>query len=253
MPGPEQRTVRRVVVLSSSIGLVVRPPGAGVTYPRLLERALNEAPGTELWLVENLSEVAAIVDDLGGLVRRVTALQPDVIVLQYGRVEALRRPHSRAFWLRTYLRRPDLSAREQLVRTFVNRPYSALRHHLHLRRQWSPLPRFERILDRGLTFLGEETQAALFVLEATPVTPRVEQYGPGSIAALAGYNEVLHRLAARHGAELVTLADLHRRDPELVDLDRLTPDGTHFSAQAHVAVAGELCARIEALRAVQAP
>jgi lysophospholipase L1-like esterase len=240
-----ERGVRRLAVLGSSIGVVARPQGT--PYPSLLERLLNERSDGELWMIDNLCEIAGIADDLDRLLAAPIALRPDVVVLHYGHVEALRRPHSRRMWRWAKVARADLYPRRRRVRKIVFRRYSSLRRRLGLCSQWTPLPRFERVLDRALAQLRKDTAARLILIEATPPTPRIERYAPGAAQELERYNGVLRRLAAAHGAELVTTEDVRQRDPELRDPEVMTPDGSHYSPRTHAAVAVELAERIEAL------
>jgi lysophospholipase L1-like esterase len=93
----------------------------------------------------------------------------------------------------------------------------------------------------------------ILLVEANPIGRRVEEYGPGSLAALERYNEAVRELALRYGAEYVPLEELYRCDPELRDIDVLLPDGTHFSARAHAAMAQVLGNRIAAVRSAVDP
>jgi lysophospholipase L1-like esterase len=224
--------IRRVAVLGSSISMVVRPP-EGVAYPHVLQRLLNERRPDDLWLVSNLSRVAATVDDAPLYLQQLVAERPEAIVLHYGHVEAVLRPQTRAAWHRTYGIIIGESRRGAAVRAV--RKYAGARRRLGLRKQWTPPDRFQRMFNDSLRYLRKETGAALIVLEANPGDQKIETWGPGSLAEIARYNDMMRDVAAEQGAAWMPL-DSFLPGP----IEEFIPDGTHFTPEAHVALASAL-------------
>ena len=222
--------IKRVAVLGSSISMLVRPIDR-LPYPRTLERLLNEADDDDVWIVDNYSTIAATVEDLPSYLPRLIADRPEAVIVHYGHVEPIFRPHNRSEWYRTFgvnfgdspLRRRARAARRSLARS---------RQRLRLLEQWTPMERFEALLRDGLTYLRKETVSKLILIEANPGGPKIESWGPGSTAAIAGCNEVMRRVAADMGASWLDLESALG-----APLSEAIPDGTHFSAEAHDALA----------------
>jgi GDSL-like lipase/acylhydrolase family protein len=231
--------IRRVAVLGSSISMIVRPAG-GLSYPRALERILNEQHD-DVWLVDNLSKIAATIDDLPGHLPRLVADRPEVIVIHYGHVEPIRRPHSRAEWHRTYGVVVGSSSLDERVRR-ARRRFAMGRRRLGILEQWTPLGRFERLLRDCLVYLRKETSAGLVVVEANPAGPKIEAWGPGSTLAVERCNDMMRSVAQAEGATWLALAPI-LGDP----VADAIPDGTHFTEQAHSAVAEALAREIHRL------
>lgn len=234
--------IKRIAVMGSSISLLVRPAGDGVPYPRVLEGLLNRT-GDASWLVENLSGVAATADDAPALCPRVVAMQPDVIVLHYGHVEAIRRPHSRAAWEWTHLHVPGRTAFGERIRE-AGRWYAAAQRRLGVSEQWTPAARFERLIDGTLAYLSRETSARFIVMEPNPWNHTIERYGPGSRGEIERYAAILQDASARYGATWLSLEEIARCDAFGRRIDALIPDGTHFSGAGHSAVALALHTKI---------
>jgi hypothetical protein len=217
-------------VLGSSISMVVRPRGSGLPYPRVLETRLAEATD-DVWIVDNLSRIAATVEDARDYAHRLVADQPEAIVIHYGHVEAVRRPLSRRAWYRLHEIRPGGPPWRPLVIRAGTR-FAAVKRRLRLFRQWMPIGPFGRGMDELLGYLAEETAARVIVVEANPGNARVEAWCPGSMAAIRLYNRVMFDSAARVGATWVPLASfVHGPNEEFIT------DGTHLSGRGHVALA----------------
>lgn len=240
------RSVRRVVVLGSSISCLVRPSGQGLPYPAVLENLLNQ-DDSELWLVENLSEVAGTAEQMLPKLAHLVNIQPDVIILHYGHVEAIRRPHSRRMWLWTHLYRPGANPVSRQIRIYWGLLYASARRQLGWTRQWVRLPRFKRILNECLGYLRRETSAELFLIQANPWNGSIETYGPGSYGEIEKYNDAMRECAKRYSADFVSIQELTGEEPFRCTLDQLIPDGTHFSAEAHSLLAELLLHRIMAV------
>ena len=238
-------SVRRIVVLGSSISCLVRPSGQGSPYPKVLENLLSQND-SELWLVENLSEVSATAEHMLPKLAHLVNVQPDVIVLHYGHVEAICRPHSRQMWLWTHLYRPGANPMSRQIRIYWGLLYASARRKLGLTQQWVRLPRFKRILNESLAYLRRETSAEVFLIEANPWNGLIETYGPGSYGEIEKYNDAIRECAKRYSANFVCLQELIGGEPFRRTLDQLIPDGTHFSAEAHSLLAELLANRIAA-------
>ena len=232
--------IRRVAVLGSSISMLVRPKGIGLPYPRALERLLNQ-DAIDLWVVENLSRIAATIEDVAVYLPRLVADQPDVIVFHYGHVEAVQRPQTRSAWYRLHDVGPGAPPRRRHL-AIVRAKYAGLRRRLRLRQQWTPLKRFQRVFRETLEYLAAETRATCIVIEANPGDEKVENWGPGSLAAIQRYNQAMCEIAAAGGAIWIPFDRAIR--PEAIAY--FIPDGTHFTAEGHLALASVLAKEIMA-------
>jgi len=230
--------IRRVTVLGSSVSMLVRTSGEGKAFPRLLEELLNER-SEQLWIVENLSRIAGVVSDANEYLSHLVANPPDVIILHYGHVEAVPRRQPRSVWLRTYLYKPGESKRRRQLNV-VGHKYSGARRRVGYWVQWLPPDEFRRRMSELIGYLQRETGARILVLEANPGDERLESLAPGVRAAMVRYNGILTTLAVELGVELVELSEVAGGRPVV----ELTPDGTHFDAKAHGAVAEALARRI---------
>jgi lysophospholipase L1-like esterase len=238
LAGHEVPRVRRLAVLGSSISMIVRPPRSGDPYPQLLERRLAEATG-DVWLVDNMSRVAAIIGDARAYVPRLVASQPDVIVIHYGHVEAVYRPQSRASWLRVHEVKPGSGAVAATINQ-LRTQFALVKRRLRIRRQWTSLPTFRRAADQLLDYLGKETRATFVLVEANPGDARVERWGPGTQAQIAAYNAVMREVADAHGAVWIPLAQFVREPVE-----RFIADGTHLTSEGHTALAVAIARAVE--------
>jgi len=218
--------------------MLVRAPGTGKAFPRLLEELLNER-SNEFWMVESLSRIAGMVSDADQYLSHLVANPPDVILLHYGHVEAVPRRQPRSVWLRSHLYKPGESERRRRLNV-VGRKYSGARRRLGYWVQWLPQDDFRRRMSELIEYLQKETGARILVLEANPGDERLESIAPDVRAAVASYNEILRAVTAEHGVELVELSEASGGRPVV----ELTPDGTHFDAAAHLAVAAALARRI---------
>ncbi len=234
--------VRRITVLGCSISLIVRPVGEGHPYPVRLERLLNEHD-SDLWLVRNLSAVAATVDDIPGYLASLVGEQPEIIIFHYGHVEAIRRPHSRPMWRWVHLYTPGRSRFSRRVRQ-LGRFHAALRRRMGWLEQWTPLDRFHRTLDESIRYLREETTANIIIVEANPWNVGIESYGPGSRGEIQRYNESLRRIADAYMVDFIPLSSLSEADVERRSPAAFIPDGTHFNATGHVLLAKVLADHI---------
>jgi hypothetical protein len=206
--------------------MVVRPKGQGESYPRVLEARLNEL-SESLWIVDNLSRIAAMIDDTGAYMHRLVADRPDFVVLHFGHVEAIPRPLSRATWYRLHEVKPGSSAWRDRANLAQVR-YAGVRRSLGLRRQWTSIERFRRGVAQVLTYLSDETRAQFLVVEANPGDARIEAWGPGSLAAIRAYNDVMRETSATFGAVWVPLSSFVR-DP----VGEYIADGTHLTPRGH--------------------
>lgn len=230
-----QAHIRRVAVLGSSISMLVRPAGAGQPYPRILEQILNSRRD-EIWLVQNLSDIAATVADVAVVARQLVAERPDYVVLQFGHVEAVLRPASRRAWQRAFLRSPGLSHQAQRRRR-VWAWYSEARRRIGLRQQWIDAGTFERLLNGLVAYLQEEAGSSVILVEAPPGDDRLERYGKGSLAEISRFNKLIDAVARDRDAVLVRMEELTAG----TELANIVTDGTHLSAAGHTRL-GELIA-----------
>jgi lysophospholipase L1-like esterase len=90
-----------------------------------------------------------------------------------------------------------------------------------------------------IDLVRHERGALVVLVGITPPSAQVEAVLPGTLARAGSYDEML-RAAADGGPDVryLSIADLG------LPIDRLAPDGIHFSAEGHQAVGEELAAVI---------
>lgn len=229
------RRSNRVVVSGSSISMLVWPrqPG-GVAYPRLLEEMLNAGEAGQ-WRVSNRSRVTGTILDAAADASRIVAEQPAVVTLHHGYNQAFRRPYSRGLWYFTYLSRPIPATPVRLLRS-VARQYSHLRSRLRPTRNWVVEKEFRRALAWTAKYLGSKAGASVVIIGLTPWSELLESYAPGSGAWIPRYELAVREVAAVCGATYVPFR-LFLQQAALSAAADIAPDGTHFSASGHLAVA----------------
>jgi lysophospholipase L1-like esterase len=95
----------------------------------------------------------------------------------------------------------------------------------------------------SLDYLRKETTASVVVVEANPGNSKIETWGPGSMDAIARCNAMMRRVAGESGAQWLDLESALG-----IPIGDAAPDGTHFTAEAHAALADGLVKLIQADR-----
>lgn len=245
--------MNRVVVLGNSVALVARPPRekkGPTTYPELLPGLLGER-GVPCELV-NVSERYLTVDGaLEDLERRVVALSPDLVILNYGVVEAAPRIVPRPVYF--FINRPPY--RTSLPRRIFCRAASAAERYLAPRLlrafggfRWVGPALFAECLAAIVDRLWKECRCHTVVMNIPEPNDRMESLLPGIRSSTEEYNRIMQQACTRRTAHLLDAASLVRAG----GAEAFCPDGVHFSAEGHKAVAEELAELIHTRRLIEA-
>ena len=246
--------MRKICIYGNSVGLKMRPPRSAPdqrTYAELLE-----ADGRE---VRNLSRAGILISDaFRTFDDDVIAWFPDAVVFNFGVVEVSRRRQPRRAWLETVAHSVFLNlmlGRDHPVNRLGHKARRAL--WLALRWvsetaaratgsswQWLPLPKLLRVQKEMMELLFKETSAVAVVVGLNPCSMRVETSLPGSGRAISDANEALRAMATTFPRAVFVDPRSFIGDGEL---DRLVPDGVHYSAEGHRLLASRLREALERL------
>lgn len=225
--------------------MLVRPHGGqpGLAYPAALEQYLNgQAHGS--WLVLNRSRIAGTIEDVARSATDIVSCQPSAVIVHHGYTEALRRPHSRRVWYFEHMFQPPRPAPVILAQTVAHK-WSAVRSRLRLTEQWMSPQRFSHVLNWLVGYLALETSCRIILIGPTPWSPQIARYAPGSGAAIEQFDGIVRATADRSEADYIPFAAFVAAAGAL-SADEIVPDGTHFSALGHLAVARVLGDRLMA-------
>jgi len=234
----------RIVVLGNSVALLARPPRdqrGPATYAEMLPGLLaGSGHGVD---VVNVSERYLMIDGaLEDLERRVVSLSPDLVVINYGIVEAAPRLLPRPAYF--YINRPfyRVSRLRRLVSgaaAAAERVLTPVMLGIAPGWRWLAPDLFRQCLRTAVEQLWKECRCAVVVLNIPRPSQRVESLLPGIGRSVDRYNRVINDMGEMHNAHVLDVAAIAAGDPQ-----RLSPDGVHFSVEGHREVAKAMAAVI---------
>jgi lysophospholipase L1-like esterase len=241
---PARRPPVRIVVLGSSVGFFVRPPGEApgeAAYPEVLEELLW-ARGVEARVTNSsrwfllATEAFRRLDDL------VVAHQPHLVVVNFGLLECEPKvlPTRLVRWLYTW--RPGGSVAARFARRLLVRPLTAGYRRLSpLAIRLLPVPRrvgerrFRLEIGRIVRIVRKERGAQVLLCTVNPPGQSLERVLPGTGEGSRRYSEIIREVAAESGpgVGVIDTARLVQRE----GVDEVLPDGIHYNARGHRLVA----------------
>jgi lysophospholipase L1-like esterase len=229
----------QIVITGSSVGTFIRPLRTSVeerTYGEVLEIELAAA-GVRAQVTNSSRWSMLLPEALARLEDLVLCHQPDVVVVNFGLVDAQPRTVPLR-WFRWMFARSSVQSRSRRAGRRAFGPWAA-RWYRHAgprlaRIGWFP-PRvaaeqFRRDLAMLVDLVRHERSALVVLLGITPASPRVEAVLPGTTARAERYDDVLRAAADGIDVRFLAVDDLG------LPLERLAPDGIHFSPAGHRAV-----------------
>lgn len=167
---------------------------------------------------------------------------PDVVVLQFGYIEA--QPNLVPTWLSRHLQGWDRSSHPAAVayhEHMGSRAWKSLRRlqQLASARHWptyrlSP-KRFEREMQRLIRMLRDETGCLVLLMDIDTCGARVDHWLPGTRQRHAQYQAILRSVAAGFD-DNVRLVE-HSKTVDPAQLADFKPDGIHRNAEGHLRTA----------------
>jgi hypothetical protein len=245
---PSAERPLRAVVVGSSVGYFVRPPGADRAegpYPEQVVDALARH-GVPAAVVNRARWFAQIDDAYMRIEDDVFSFSPDVVVLNFGWVECQPKlfPTAVLEWLTTY--RPKLDPRTYRVRRAVVRrgskvykeltPWAASRTELPSRMSER---HFEAELRRYVQTVRREQRSLVVVLNVNPPTDRIEAVLPGVTERARRCSALIERVVASFDDPQVRLLD-SEAIVRAHGAEAILPDGIHFNVEGHRLVADQL-------------
>jgi lysophospholipase L1-like esterase len=242
----------KVLVLGNSVATMVVPnrrDRSEGTYGEVLERSLRAA-GTDVTVINS----GRWYDLIDSGVRRFMEVErtsfADVLVIQYGINECqpnvLPTPLNRHFvtWDQG-LRRPSRVYRARVAPVLWRwlRGYQRWASNVVGMRTWRMKPaRFEHELRRLIGWARAE-QMLVLVLDINPPGDRLRYHLPGVERRAEVFQELLARVVSTVDDPDVRLVPVSEVVAEMGE-EAAIPDGLHYSAPAHVAVAELLAAEL---------
>ena len=247
MAEPQPRRLR-IVVVGQSVGFYVRPPRNDLdegNYGELLERRLR-SDGIKAEVVNSSGWFLLVHEAFREIETLVLRHSPDIVITNFAMGECQPKiiPTDLLRWLYTFKRPSDAGTR-LLQRLLVDRVAA-------LYVTWSPrliaaLPRvpyrlspkrFGYEMRRFVRIIRKERKALVLMINANPAGPKLEATLPGTDARSQQYNEILERVAERHGPDTRVIDA--RSIVLAAGIEKALPDGLHFSSHGHQLIADAL-------------
>jgi hypothetical protein len=243
----------RICIAGNSVALKIRPPRQAAgdkTYTEILQAAG--------FVVQNVSRAGVTIDEaFATFDDDVLRFFPDLVVFNFGVIEACRRRTSRWLWLNTaasdvYLNhlcgRPfPLNARMHRLRYLALRAITKLGEAAcrvaGISWHWVSPSKFLEVLTSMIDLVLKETNAGVLVIGVNPCAGRVEQAMPGSEQAARELNARMKLLCSRK-PRVTFLDPFDLFAPQ--DLGRHVPDGVHLSVQGHRTIAAHVLSALTA-------
>lgn len=253
---PERPTSGRplVCILGNSVALKIRPPRRDAT-----ERTYGELLESAGWSVRNLSRAGVTIADAFAFYEDdIISRFPDAVIFNFGVVEVSRRRLFRRVWY-------GAAPHNMFLNRLTGRPHPSSLFTRRLRRwpwvlvgkisewiartlrvswTWLTPAQLTEVQGEMLKLLFKETAACAVVLGANPCSDRVETILPGTRRSIAEANQALGKLVSNFPR--AAFIDPAVCIPE-TDAARLIPDGVHYSAEGHRALAGRIVGTLQQL------
>ncbi|MDR7073320.1 SGNH/GDSL hydrolase family protein [Fictibacillus barbaricus] len=227
-----------IVIVGNSVPLRVRP-SVGEPFPILIEKQMSKK-GLFVKCINQSQGATLISHGYRNIDNQIISHNPSVVILNYGINEACTRllPKKLDDWLyiksKTYLTINQfiLAKCISLVRRILNlfRPF--LIKSLKLG-GWSTGPFFKRMLLIYINEIKKETNATCIILTIPNINDRVEKVLPGSKKRIKDFNQIIYDVAKLTNSLILEVNDL-------LPIDRVIPEGIHFSELGHKMIADEL-------------
>jgi hypothetical protein len=183
----------------------------------------------------------------------LVALFPDVTILNFGIVELfhrrtfrpinnhpIRNYYNNLILGRNYSRRPRFG---DLVARAVNALTNRIGSIFGISWQWLDTRSYLQVLRAICDLAIAETSSVVFILELPRFPPTSSKYSVETDRRISQINNDVHIWAQNSSGRIIILP-LNTLIPEDRTLERLIPDGIHFSAVGHRIIYSELRKRI---------
>lgn len=230
----------KIVILGNSVSIKVRPPArteGGMTYA---EHLIAEGH-----TVVNRSRAASMINEaFRWFDEDVIAEHPDVVILQFGVVEACGRRHPR--WLSNSVTRNKFFNRvvgsnyefstglprlRRLGLRLLNKVLNQVLSKAQVSWRWLSDDKFIECLKAMIEVSLKDTPARVLVMGISPCGERIQRYLPGSVENISKLNARMKE-AIPGFPERVCFVDVSNI-VEGSPISDMIPDGVHFSASAH--------------------
>ncbi len=221
----------RVLVLGSSVALSIRPTRSDRTegnYSDLLREELQKQdPSNE---VINLAQGSTVITDMKDwqYIDILKRHNPDVVILNYGINEAAPRLISLDFW-RWLFRSKNRGWFRNMFAKYIYKWAPFLIRTLKLK-GWVSADKFVQQLKALLVQADKESKSKVIVLNVGPANDHFMKMLPGVETYIPQYNDAIGR--ALTGQDHAVLLDIFEQ-VELHGIEKIQPDGCHFSALGH--------------------
>lgn len=237
----------KICILGNSVGFRIRPVRSNprdMTYSEILELHGHQ--------VRNVCRSAVMLNEaFAYLEEDVITFFPDIVILHYGIVEVAYRKtfrwannqtivnyYTNRCFARPYSYRTTCSRVRHVLFRAVNSTTRKLATLLGVQWQWLSTNRFLLVLQSVLELITKETRSIVIVIGVTPCTDRIENMLKGTRKNIVEVNAGIKTVCEHYSGRVQYL------DPRTFiqesNIDEFIPDGIHFSAAGHKALAEEL-------------
>jgi lysophospholipase L1-like esterase len=233
----------RILVLGNSEVLHIRPPRSNwqeLTYTEIIK---NDIPGAEVMnKAFGSSEVKNVLIEFD---KYVHSYFPDIIILHFGVNEAAPRMLPRPLWFFIFADKNEPVYGPLTMSFFIllRKIFGKLTTFYSLisgGRGWVNVKDFKYVYSQLLNKIDKELKSKIIIINIGPVTEKKEKDLPGFNRKVAEFNAAINELAKERSVDLVDIYNLCNR----LGVDRIRPDGVHFSPEGHKLVANEIMKNI---------
>jgi lysophospholipase L1-like esterase len=237
----------RILIIGNSEALFVRPPRKKKnegTYTEILIKELKNAQ------IFNLSSGSSLVTDLlNSFDKNLNRYFPDIVILHFGINEAAPRLLPRFIWNLIYADKNKytlMSFSKSLIKFL--RKFFSLITFLYLKsvggkdKGWVSCRKFEYVYSQLISRIEKELKSTIIIINIGFQNKKLEKTLPGIVDNIKMFNDIMAKIARR--SESVFLVDVYEMCKKF-GMDRIRPDGVHFSSEGHRFLANEIVALIQ--------
>ena len=230
----------RVAIIGNSVAVRTRPYddiNRDLNYGIILESILKNSSGPKDAVVFNYGGHRVTIVEGLQQVEKACKENPEFVVLNFGIVVACSREIP--LWFSNIMVRSKIKIIRKVLEfiydyTFKrNRPwFTKLRNY----KPWTSPTIFENSLDQIVASINSKCICHVLILTINKPSTRIENQLPGSIVRVEKYNEIICKLAEKHGLKLISSMDFNQ------EIDY--PDGVHYSKTGNTKIANQIASVI---------
>lgn len=215
----------RILIIGDSVAIRIRPPRKIIDELTYSEIVAKERPQD---IVQNEALGSTVVPFKMEEIDKIINKQPDIIIINWGIVDACTRPVSRSLYTFLNTQNPSSSLFITVIKKAFNLTEKKFRRELTLlrgKRSWTSAKAFQTKYMRLIQHLQKDTRSQIICLSINETNSRVENFLPGSKNNIILFNSIIKKLTIAHSINYLDTS-------KIVSIEEI-PDGIHFNAEGH--------------------